>query len=273
MYKRQAYDRADDAYYYADDAYDLAWDNRLTDLNVFNVLTSGGTRFGIFSDSTSNRLYINANYIKTGTIDAELVTLGTDDGGFCCARGSDGVSTTYGAKMYGSSGPYADYYVFVSNKGAMLSGGSGYLYAINGGLHASDEITVDSDIRLKSDIRTDIDKYEQFFFGLKPSTFCLKSHNDNMRHIGFIAQDVVALRDSCGLSEEELALLELCEKGMPDGSSEMYYGIRYGELIPLCVHMIQKLYEIVAELKKGKGVKDYEGRYYAETDCNSQRIK
>ena len=42
-----AYDRADDAYYYADDAYDLAWDNRLTDLNVFNVLTSGGTRFGI----------------------------------------------------------------------------------------------------------------------------------------------------------------------------------------------------------------------------------
>ena len=100
-----AYDRADDAYYYADDAYDLAWDNRLTDLNVFNVLTSGGTRFGIFSDSTSNRLYINANYIKTGTIDAELVTLGTDDGGFCCARGSDGVSTTYGAKMYGSSGP------------------------------------------------------------------------------------------------------------------------------------------------------------------------
>lgn len=247
-----AYDRADDAYYYADDAYDLAWDNRLTDLNVFNVLTSGGTRFGIFSDSTSNRLYINANYIKTGTIDAELVTLGTDDGGFCCARGSDGVSTTYGAKMYGSSGPYADYYVFVSNKGAMLSGGSGYLYAINGGLHASDEITVDSDIRLKSDIRTDIDKYEQFFFGLKPSTFCLKSHNDNMRHIGFIAQDVVALRDSCGLSEEELALLELCEKGMPDGSSEMYYGIRYGELIPLCVHMIQKLYGIVAELKKEK---------------------
>ena len=94
------------------------------------------------------------------------------------------MSTTYGAKMYGSSGPYADYYVFVSNKGAMLSGGSGYLYAINGGLHASDEITVDSDIRLKSDIRTDIDKYEQFFFGLKPSTFCLKSHNDNMRHIG-----------------------------------------------------------------------------------------
>ena len=68
-----AYDRADDAYYYADDAYDLAWDNRLTDLNVFNVLTSGGTRFGIFSDSTSNRLYINANYIKMEPLTQNLL--------------------------------------------------------------------------------------------------------------------------------------------------------------------------------------------------------
>lgn len=250
-----AYDRADDAYYYADDAYDLAWDNRLTDLNVFNVLTSGGTRFGIFSDSTSNRLYINANYIKTGTIDAELVTLGTDDGGFCCARGSDGVSTTYGAKMYGSSGPYADYYVFVSNKGAMLSGGSAYLYCAGNGIHASDEISVDSDARLKNDIRMDVDKYEQFLLGLKPSTFCLNGHNDTARHIGFIAQDVAKVRDSCGLSNEELALLELCEKNMPDGSSDMYYSIRYGELIPLCVHMIQKMYARINalenDLKKG----------------------
>lgn len=250
-----AYNMADSAYSYADDAYDLAWDNRLTDVNVFNVLTGGGTRFGIFSDSTTNRLYINASYIRAGTIDADLVTLENADGGFCCARGSDGVSTTYGAKMFGSAGPSADYYVFVSNKGAMLSGGSAYLYCAGNGIHASDEISVDSDARLKNDIRTDADKYEQFLLGLKPSTFCLNGHNDTARHIGFIAQDVAKVRDSCGLSNEELALLELCEKNMPDGSSDMYYSIRYGELIPLCVHMIQKMYARINalenDLKKG----------------------
>jgi hypothetical protein len=250
-----AYNMADSAYSYADDAYDLAWDNRLTDVNVFNVLTGGGTRFGIFSDSTTNRLYINASYIRAGTIDADLVTLENADGGFCCARGSDGVNTTYGAKMFGSAGPSADYYVFVSNKGAMLSGGSAYLYCAGNGIHASDEISVDSDARLKNDIRMDVDKYEQFLLGLKPSTFCLNGHNETARHIGFIAQDVAKVRDSCGLSNEELALLELCEKNMPDGSSDMYYSIRYGELIPLCVHMIQKMYARINalenDLKKG----------------------
>lgn len=244
-----AYSMADSAYDNADYAYNLAWENRLTDLNVFNVLTGGGSRFGIFSDSTSSRLYINASYIRTGAIDAGIVTLENEDGGFCCARGSDGVSTTYGAKVFGSAGIYADYYLFVSNKGAMMKGGSASIYCASNGIHASDEVSVDSDARLKKDIRSDIEKYEDFFLKLCPSTFVLSERNDGMRHIGFIAQDVAKIRDSCGLSEEELALLELCSKDMPDGTSDKYYSIRYGELIPLCVHMIQKLYGTVVDLK------------------------
>lgn len=74
----------------ADDAYDeasaawsranKAYQDRCTDQNVFDVLTSGGTKFGIFSDSTTGRLYISANYIRSGTIDAdygELIALNT----------------------------------------------------------------------------------------------------------------------------------------------------------------------------------------------------
>lgn len=252
-YANDAYDRADDAFSNADDAYDLAWENRLTDQNVFNVLTGGGSRFGIFSESTSNRLYINANYIRAGTIDADIVTLGSDYGGFCCGRGSDGVSTTYGSMMYGSAGPNSDYYVFVSNKGAMISGGSAYLYCAGNGIHVSEEITVDSDIRLKSDIRTDMEKYEQFFLGLRASTFCLKKRKDGLRHMGFIAQEVDQTRISCGLDKRDLALLEFCEKDIKSTSgnvSEKYYSIRYGELIPLCVHMIQKLYQRIDHLEK-----------------------
>ena len=48
---------------------------------------------------------------------------------------------------------------------------------------------------------------------------------------------------------EELALLEYCDKDVSGEGAEKYYSIRYGELIPLCVHMIQKLYNRVNELE------------------------
>lgn len=73
--------------------------------------------FGVFSDSSTRKLYINANYIRAGQIDADLITLGSDYGGFCCARGSDGVSFTYGAKMYGSDD---EYYFIATNKGVRM---------------------------------------------------------------------------------------------------------------------------------------------------------
>lgn len=179
-----ALDDADAAYRYANDAYNFAWDNRCNDLNVFNVLTSGGTRFGIFSDSYGGRLYINANYIRSGTIDADIVTLGTRTGGFCCAQGSDGIRVTNGAKMYGSAGPYADYYVFVSNAGALMSGGSAQFYCAGSSIHANREITVDSDRRFKNNILYNIDRYEDFFLKLNPASFLLNKQEDKKRHIG-----------------------------------------------------------------------------------------
>lgn len=244
-----ALDDADAAYRYANDAYNFAWDNRCNDLNVFNVLTSGGTRFGIFSDSYGGRLYINANYIRSGTIDADIVTLGTRTGGFCCAQGSDGIRVTNGAKMYGSAGPYADYYVFVSNEGALMSGGSAQFYCADSSIHANREITVDSDRRFKNNILYNIDRYEDFFLKLNPASFLLNKQEDKKRHIGFIAQDVEAVRNECGLSEDELALLETFEREDENSELQIYYGIRYGEIIPVCVHMIQKLFKEIERLK------------------------
>lgn len=244
-----AIDDADAAYRHANDAYNFAWDNRCNDLNVFNVLTSGGTQFGIFSDSYGGRLYINANYIRSGTIDADIVTLGTRTGGFCCAQGSDGIRVTNGAKMYGSAGPYADYYVFVSDAGAIMSGGSAQFYCASSSIHANREITVDSDRRFKNNILYNIDRYEDFFLKLNPASFLLNKQEDKKRHIGFIAQDVEAVRNECGLSEDELALLETFEREDENSELQTYYGIRYGEIIPVCVHMIQKLFKEIERLK------------------------
>lgn len=48
---------AGDAYNLANTALQAAYDNALSDRDIFNMLTNGSTRFGIFSDSTSNRLF------------------------------------------------------------------------------------------------------------------------------------------------------------------------------------------------------------------------
>lgn len=50
-------------------------DANVTDVNVFNALTNNGTKFGCFTN-VDGKLYINAQYIKSGTIESELTMTG-----------------------------------------------------------------------------------------------------------------------------------------------------------------------------------------------------
>lgn len=250
-----AYDYADDAYGYADDAYyeaSLAWarattayNNMCTDENIFNILTGGGTKYGIFNESTSGRLYINANYIKAGTINAAYISLEGDYGGFCQGQGHDGVSTTYGALMYGSGEPY----IIVTNEGSRMNGISASFY-ITDSIHASEAIDSSSDARIKNSISYNLDKYDNFFLALKPTRFKYNKGVSGRLHLGFIAQDVEdALLDS-GLTSHDLAALVKApvREVTDDGIDDFRYSLRYEEFIALNTHMIQKLYRVVNKL-------------------------
>ena len=57
----------------ADDAVD-AYDEELTQLAVFNKLTNNGETQGIYLEN--GRLYLNATYIGTGTLSADIITTG-----------------------------------------------------------------------------------------------------------------------------------------------------------------------------------------------------
>ncbi|MCM1221470.1 MAG: tail fiber domain-containing protein, partial [Lachnospiraceae bacterium] len=242
-----AYTRAQEAYGAADDAYDLAWENRNTDYNIFNVLTNGGTRFGIFSDSTSNRLYINANYIRAGTIDADIITLGSSYGGFQCARGHDGVRYTYGSMMFGSGSPY----FIVTNAGCRMTTDSADFF-VAGGVHSSEEIIIGSDRRIKNSIEYDLEKYEKFFLALRPTRFKYNSGRSGRYHTGFIAQDVEEALKKSGISTQEFAGFVGAEILDPDrdGFTGTRYNLRYGEFISLNTYMIQRLFDKVASLEK-----------------------
>lgn len=254
-YAGQAYDKAGnaytlatDAYDYADYAYDLAYENRITDQKVFDVLTGGGTRFGIFSDSSTNRLYINANYIRSGTIDADIVTLGSGWGGFACTRGSTGISVTYGAKMYGSD---EDYYFIATNAGVRMQAPENGITITNNVISASEEITVSSDRRIKNSISYDMEKYSGFFMSLKPSFYRFNKGSSQRFHIGFIAQDVEeALLDN-GLETSDFAGFIRCAGAhdVHDQYLDQCY-LRYSDFISLNTFMIQKLYREMEQKEK-----------------------
>ena len=218
--------------------------------NVFNVLTSGGTKFGIFNDSTSSRLYINASYIKSGIIDADLVSLASGSyGGFACASGSDGTGTTTGAKMYGSN---SNYYVFCSGSGVrMQATSSNYFYITSDSSHVKVGITTDSDRRVKNSFDYDISKFEDFYMALRPLRFKYNDIETDRYHFGFIAQEVESALCSSNLSIEDFAALAKTpvQSIGEDGIDDYHYGLGYSEFVALNTHMIQKLYREVESLR------------------------
>jgi len=245
-----AADGADAAWVRATQAYR----DRCTDQNVFNVLTNGGTRFGVFSDSEYGRLYINANYIKTGTIDADFVDLSCGYGGFCKGRGNDGYSTTYGSMMYGSNGPGREPYFIVTNSGCRMTTGR-VSFFISDAVYASEEITVYSDARLKNSVSYSLDQYDEFFMALRPVGFKYNYGTSGRLHLGFIAQDVEKALLDVGLTPMEFAALVKApvKEVSEDGIEDFRYCLRYGEFIALNTYMIQKLYRLVGELLQQKG--------------------
>lgn len=55
----------------ADEA--AALDEKLTSEEIFNRLTNNGTWEGLYRDEETGEVYINANYIKSGTVNADRI--------------------------------------------------------------------------------------------------------------------------------------------------------------------------------------------------------
>ena len=196
------------------------------------------TGFVTFNDlERKGRTEINGGNITTGTIDADSVTLGSSYGGFECASGNDGKSTTTGAKMYGSD---ADNYFIATGRGVRMTYGEEYavyctsngvtlagdydfraatnLYCMTSGgasLGTSryhwDTVFADtgeintSDKRQKNSIGYDMERYEKFFRLLKPTRYRMNNGRSGRFHTGFIAQDIEAALAEAGLESTDFA--------------------------------------------------------------------
>lgn len=214
------------------------------------------TGFVTFNDlERKGRTAINGGNITTGTIDADSVTLGSSYGGFECASGNDGKTTTTGAKMYGSN---SDNYFIATGKGVRMTYGEEYavyctsngvtlagdydfraatnLYCMTSGgasLGTSryhwDTVFADtgeintSDKRQKNSIDYDMEGYERFFSLLRPTRYRMNNGRSGRFHVGFIAQDVEEALEAAGLTSMDFAGFiksPIHERELPNGEED-----------------------------------------------------
>lgn len=115
-------------------------------------------------------------------------------------------------------------------------------------------LNTSSDRRLKSDIKyfNEDDRYEKMFMELKPCTFIKEGSEFGRHHTGLIAQELEESMDKYNIDYTDFGALlkvpvdkdgeelNVNDEEQMKNCVDYQYGIRYGELIPLNMHMIQQ---------------------------------
>lgn len=205
-------------------------------------------------DLERGRTIIDGGCIQTGQIDVDYIYLHDQmevfDGrysggyiGFCRGYSDEGV----GVMNSRSTGQ-----CICTNGGAKLAyGDRKYLGVSRHNIFASEEIYVESDRRVKEDIRYDLGEYEAFYRALKPCTYLLRRRDSGRRHTGFIAQEMEQALLDAGKTGMDFAAYGCDEEATVYGTEEKgLYRVRYAELVALNTAMVQKLMQRVDALEK-----------------------
>lgn len=103
-----------------------------------------------------------------------------------------------------------------------------------------------SDREKKTDISYALERYDALFEKLRPASYRLKGGASGRTHTGLVAQDVEQALRECGLTGKDFAAFVKTPR--EDGGAD--YGLRYEELIALCIRQVQMLRERVRKLEE-----------------------
>ena len=216
-----------------------------------NCVTSAKIKAGAVDTDQLAAGAVTANEIASHTITADelrlrgLINFYASSGTTTYAQlgygtGQDGSgNSTYGAKMVATGGSN---YIIVTDSGARMTAGSGYIYTVPGACWCSHQFQVGSDERIKTDIDDDMSKYKEVLLNLRPVSFKYipEWSPSQQRQTGFIAQEAEAV-----IAEKEAG-----DWAMANVSGEGLHCINYEALIPVLVSCVQDLTREVAELKE-----------------------
>ena len=142
---------------------------------------------------------------------------------------SDQITFYYAGAMKGELESYSSY---VDVQGTWKTNGNNWISS--------------SDRRIKKDIADFDESYELLFDSLRPRQYRYVDGNKGRVHSGFIAQEVSDAVKAAGKTIDENAYV--CAFENKEG--EIYYGLRYEELIALNTWQIQKLKERIKQLEE-----------------------
>ena len=134
----------------------------------------------------------------------------------------------------GSAAPSVD--------GAGSLGFSDYRWSV---VYAQTGTITTSDREKKTDISYALERYDALFEKLRPASYRLKDGASGRTHTGLIAQDVEQALVECGLTGQDFAAFVCAPR--EDGGAD--YGMRYEELIALCIYEIHKLQDKIKILE------------------------
>lgn len=245
-------------------------------LNFNNFSVSNLSANNITTGSfTADRVKLGGDMTVYNSLDSDIVggqigyTTGAYGGAGIHMRAYKGevVATENGAKLCYGNNPISANTISVTSGGAQtnctlsiggdttITGSAAPAYDGAGSLGFSDyrwtvlyaqtSTISTSDRAQKKDISYDMEKYDSLFKKLKPVNYKMKDGTSGRTHTGLIAQDIEQALQECGLTGQDLAAFVRAPRD--DGGAD--YGMRYEELIALCIYEIQKLQTKVATLE------------------------
>jgi len=181
---------------------------------------------GYIATTTQNG--VKHSYLS-GTWYAQEISYGSYSG-YRVRVDGDQITWYYGSTQLGELESYSNGYVDV--QGTWKTNGNNWISS--------------SDRRIKKDISDFDDSYELLFDNLKPRQYRYVNGNKGRVHSGFIAQEVSDAVIAAGKTIDENAYV--C--AFRNREEEVYYGLRYEELIALNTWQIQKLKQRIKQLEE-----------------------
>ena len=226
-----------------------------TGMVTFRDLNSELENYPTNRDLERGHTVIDGACISTGQIDVDYIYLHDQmevfDGrysggyiGYCSGYSDDGI----GVMNSSSTGQ-----CICTNGGAKLAyGDRKYLGVSRSNIFASEDIFIESDRRVKEEIRYDLDTYEAFYRALKPCSYLLRRRENGRRHTGFIAQEMEQALLASGKTGADFAAYGFDPHARRyDGTEETgLWRVRYGELVALNTAMVQRLMARVDRLEE-----------------------
>lgn len=256
--------------------------------NVTGNLSASRINGGILDFNNFSVNHLSANDITTGLLSADYIKLGGDMAVYDALNsGTVGGWLGYTTGAYGGAGIHMQSglgEVVATASGAKLCYGGNTLSVTEGGAQTNCRMAVGGDLVVsgsaapsvdgagslgfsdyrwsvvyaqtgtittsdrekKTDISYALERYDALFEKLRPASYRLKSGTSGRTHTGLVAQDVEQALRACGLTGQDFAAFVKTQR--EDGGAD--YGLRYEELIALCIRQIQMLRERVRKLEE-----------------------